>query len=554
MSEKIHLPCPDEQECGSSDAYSFNDTKGQGYCHACELKTWVHEDELWAKRGSGKGFKILSNAVGTNHNVVEDFTPKHDSAQNFVPKDIKEPIGGKFVGMRGITSATMEKFNVKTDGDKQNYVYPSGGVKTRYISTKDFSASNLRSDELFGMNLFPVNASRIVTITEGELDAMSAWQMLSQGSTYVNPVVSLPSATPSGKLWEKCKGWLDSFEKIILSVDNDDAGRKVAERISLMFPRKVFVMNHGDYKDANDFLQAGDQKAYKSAWWGAKPYRPDDMLVDAEDYLELFDESPDFEYFTTGIPELDEKILGINKGYFTVIQAPTGVGKTEVMRYLEYRCLTTSNYKFAYMHLEESKLRSVLGLVSYDLNDNLTLKKFIDEKGREEEVRESISKLTDGERMLQFSFNAEDGYEVLLDKIKYMKAAFDIDYVFFEPIQDLVHGEDKEGKLADLSSRLGTMASDLDVGIVTIAHQNQNGDTMYSTMIGKKAAFEITLHRDQEAEDIVERNRTKVRVGRKNRVGLGNGPAGALDFLAETYTLVPVQPPKEPKINGTDDF
>jgi len=542
MSEAIHLPCVDTEECGSSDAYSWNSSKNQGYCHACELKTWLHNDEIWAKRGSGKGYKL-----GTNDStvvVVEDFTPK----------GIKEPTGGKFVGMRGITSTTMEKFNVKTDGDKQHYVYPSGGTKTRYISTKEFSASNLRSDELFGMNLFPVNASRIVTITEGEVDAMSAWQMLSQGSSYVNPVVSLPSATPSGKLWEKCKGWLDSFEKIILSVDNDDAGRKVAERISLMFPRKVFVMNHGDYKDANDFLQAGDQKAYKSAWWGAKPYRPDDMLVDADDYLNLFDESPDFEYFTTGIPELDEKILGINKGYFTVIQAPTGVGKTEVMRYLEYRCLTTSNYKFAYMHLEESKLRSVLGLVSYDLNDNLTLKKFIDEKEREEEVRESISKLTDGERMLQFSFNAEDGYEVLLDKIKYMKAAFDIDYVFFEPIQDLVHGEDKEGKLADLSSRLGTMASDLDVGIVTIAHQNQNGDTMYSTMIGKKAAFEITLHRDQEAEDVVERNRTKVRVGRKNRVGLGNGPAGALDFLSETYTLVPVQPPKEPVTENTNDF
>ena len=541
MSEKIHLPCPD-LGCGSSDAYCWNEAKGVGHCKSCDLGTWVYDNELWARHGKqGKGFKL--GAKNSAAQVVEDF----------VPKDIKES-KGTFVGMRGITQTTMEKFNVKTDGDKQHYVYPSGGVKTRYISTKDFSASNLRSDELFGMNLFAVNASRIVTITEGELDAMSAWQMLSQGSTYVNPVVSLPSATPSGKLWEKCKGWLDSFEKIILSVDNDDAGRKVAERISLMFPRKVFVMNHGDYKDANDFLQAGDQKAYKGAWWGAKPYRPDDMLVDADDYLNLFDESPDFEYFTTGIPELDEKILGINKGYFTVIQAPTGVGKTEVMRYLEYRCLTTSNYKFAYMHLEESKLRSVLGLVSYDLNDNLTLKKFIDEKAREEEVRESISKLTDGERMLQFSFNAEDGYEVLLDKIKYMKAAFDIDYVFFEPIQDLVHGEDKEGKLADLSSRLGTMASDLDVGIVTIAHQNQNGDTMYATMIGKKAAFEILLERDQEAEDFQERNRTKVKVGRKNRVGLGNGPAGALDFDVDTYTLKVVKGPQEPKTNGTDDF
>jgi twinkle protein len=542
MTEAIHLPCPDENECGSSDAYSWNSTKGQGYCHACELKTWLHDDELWAKRGSGKGYRL-----GTNNSAVQ-------VVEDFVPKGITESKGGEFVGLRGITPTTMEKFNVKTDGDKQHYIYPSGGIKTRYISTKDFSASNLRSDELFGMNLFPINSSKIVTITEGELDALSAWQMLSQGSTYTNPVVSLPSATPSGKLWEKCKGWLDSFEKIILSVDNDDAGRKAAERISLMFPRKVFVMNHGNYKDANDFLQAGDQKAYKSAWWGAKAYRPDDMLVDADDYLKLFEDSPDFEYFTTGIPELDEKILGINKGYFTVIQAPTGVGKTEVMRYLEWRCLTTSEFKFAKMHSEESKLRGLLGLVSYDLQENLTLKKFIDESNRQEDVKASIERITESERMIDFSFNPEDGYEVLLDKIKYMKAAFDVDYVFFEPIQDLVHGDNKEGQLADLASRLGTMATDLDVGIITIAHQNQNGDTMYATMIGKKAAFEIILVRDQDAEDLTERNRTHIKVGRKNRVGLGNGPAGALDFDHKSYTLIPVMPPKEPKTENTNDF
>jgi twinkle protein len=313
-------------------------------------------------------------------------------------------------------------------------------------------------------------------------------------------------------------------------------------------------MDHGQYKDANEFLQAGKQREYKNAWWAAKPYRPDDMLVDAEDYLSLYEESPDFEYFETGIPELDEKILGINKGYLTVIQAPTGCGKTEVMRYLENRCLKHSNYKFACMHLEESKLRSILGLVSYDLQDNLTLKKFIDEKGRDEDVRESIKRLSLEERMLQFSFNPEDGYESLIDKIKFMKAAFDVDYVFFEPIQDLVHGEDKEGKLADLSSRLGTLATDLDVGIVTIAHQNQQGDTMYATMIGKKAAFEILLHRDQEAGDFEERNRTYIKVGRKNRVGLGNGPAGALDFDHETYTLSPVMGPREPEVSDRGDI
>ena len=166
MTETIHLPCPDEQECGSSDAYSFNDTKGQGYCHACELKTWLHDDELWAKRGSGKGYKL-----GTNNSAVQ-------VVEDFVPKGITESKGGEFVGLRGITSTTMEKFNVKTDGDKQHYVYPSGGIKTRYISTKDFSASNLRSDELFGMNLFPINSSKIVTIQKEN------WTLLAHGRCY----------------------------------------------------------------------------------------------------------------------------------------------------------------------------------------------------------------------------------------------------------------------------------------------------------------------------------------------------------------------------------
>jgi hypothetical protein len=73
-------------------------------------------------------------------------------------------------------------------------------------------------------------------------------------------------------------------------------------------------------------------------------------------------------------------------------------------------------------------------------------------------------------------------------------------------------------------------------------------------MIGKKAAFEILLHRDQEAEDFEERNRTYIKVGRKNRVGLGNGPAGALDFDHETYTLSPVMGPREPKVSDGGDI
>ena len=546
MSE-IRGQCPaHDGDTAGTDSYFWNADKLMGHCKSCGLRVWDYKGDLWGKRDGGTKFKI--NEEWSDPPPVEN-----EEWSDPPPVENETPVG-EYEGWRGITKDTMEYFGVVTKDGKLMFKYPSGGHKVRLKGEKSFYAEGLKGDELFGMNLFPAGCSRKVTITEGEMDAMSGWQMLYDGSKYTMPFVSVPGATPSGKLWDNCKDWLDSFKEIILSVDNDDPGKKLAQKISLMFPGKVKIMLHGKYKDANDFLMNDEGQAYKDAWFNPKRHRPEGILVDAEDYLKLYDESPDFEYFPTGVKDLDDKILGINKGYFTVLQAPTGVGKTEVMRYLEWQCLKHSNYKFAYMHLEESRLRSVLGLVSYELNDNLTLKKFIEEKGREADVKEAITTISESERMVQFSYSPEDGYESLLDQVKYLVAAFDVDYVFFEPIQDLVDGVDKESKLADLSTRLGTLASQLGVGLVTIAHQNKDGDTMYATMIGKKAAFELVLQRDQEAEDLTERNRTYIKVGRKNRVGLGNGPAGALDFDHESYTLKPVEGPVEPVVDKKDDF
>jgi DNA primase len=120
---------------------------------------------------------------------------------------------------------------------------PAGELKFVSCQRKGFYAkAGFKGDELFGMNFFTAGSSKMVTITEGELDALSVAQMLK--SSYTNPVVSLPSATPSKKLWENCADWLNSFEKIILSVDNDDAGNALADRVAKMFPNKVYRVDH----------------------------------------------------------------------------------------------------------------------------------------------------------------------------------------------------------------------------------------------------------------------------------------------------------------------
>lgn len=882
---EIKSACPDHQiDTGGSDSYVFNESKGQGFCHSCSLVTWLDDKgRLWGRKTKGSKPYLIE---GEGHlkapsSKQEDafsntFNEEYDVLDNTEQQGTYKP-------MRGITKDTMEFFGVVTYGDSQEYVYPTGGIKVRKLP-KDFHAKNgFKGDELFGMNLFPAGCSKVVVCTEGELDALSAWQMLKNGS-FVNPVVSFPSASPSGKLWEKCKKYLDSFDKIVLSVDNDEAGQKLQAKVSEIFPDKTFIMNHGDFKDANDFLQAGMAKEYKSAWWNAKKFKPDSILSDADDYLKLYEDSPDFEYFTTGIEQLDEKMLGISKGYVTLVQAETGLGKclggdvevlmydgttkksknvvvgdilmgddggprnvlsttsgvddmyeiqpvkgdswicnsvhtlslyhntdhevvdidldkylmmgnhfkhrakqfrvgvdsfgvqgtldypfmapyaygvflgdgskhraeayfglkkkdvmdkfieqveasgfittskwqpqgncfsvlirtkdrkhgtnpfikfdtslvefykrdsvwvrkqflagildtdgyltggcfdlvqkdervidavvfaarslglaaykkkvkkgvksigfegtyyrcsisgdidmlptlrhklkprkqiksvlrtgfsvkklgkgtyygfeidgnkrfllgdftvthnTEFCRYLENRALNYSDYKIAAMHLEESKLRSLLGLVSYKLGENVTIKKFIDEKGLDEEVRGAITEISESERFVTFDFDMQEGHEELIKQVRYLVAAMSVDFIFIEPIQDCVTGSssEKEGKLADLITQLSTLASKLNVGIVVVAHQNADGGSMYSSMITKRAAFELLLKRDRDSDDVVEKNRTHVVIGRKNRCGLGNGPAGALDFDLESYTLKPVEPMKAPVVNRED--
>jgi twinkle protein len=522
MSEIGHQPCP-YTACGSSDAFSYN-TDGYGKCHACN-KGYPSRDPMyeWAKERYPTG----GNKDYDMNNVFEAYTPKR----------IEAPSSGKYKEMRGLTAKTMEDFGVLTYEDRQEYVYPSGGIKVRTLPEKGFYAKNgFKGDELFGMNLFTAGSAKKLTITEGELDAMSVAQMMK--SNYINPVVSLPSATPSKKLWDKCYDWVNSFDEIILSVDNDDAGNEIAARIAKLFPNKVYRVDHSKYKDANEFLKANAIQEFKGAWFNAKKYTPENILNTSDQFLKLYQDTPNHQYVETGIRDLDDKILGLMQGHFTVFKAPTGIGKTELMRYLEYTLLK-KGVPIAAWHLEETKLRSLLGLVSYELNDNLTRRDLIDEKQREDDVVEAIKSLTKDELFYQFYLQDGEGAEELCDQIRYFSQACGVKYVFFEPIQDVIVGssdESKEQMLADLSVRLSKLAAELNVGIVSIGHTNDNGDFKYCRMIGQRASVIVNLQRDKDATDIQERNTTHLHV-EKNRPTGEVGQAGQMRFNTDTFTL-----------------
>lgn len=524
MSEVSHQPCI---FCSSSDAFSYNSQTGMFKCFSCGA-------DSGSKRGlifDGETLKPFNTPRGGNEEEV-GLTLEPYIKDNY----------------RGISKSTMEKFGVYFtlhDGKETvHYTYPNG-VKHRELP-KQIKISG-KVDRFYGQDDY--TGGKTITITEGEEDRLSVIEIMGDW-----PCVSVPGATPSKAFWESAEKYLKNFERIVLSVDNDKPGNDLADKIYRMFPGKVYRVNHGKYKDANDFLQNGERQAYKSAWWNAQIMKPDNILCTKEDFINLFHNTPDYEYFRTGIPDLDRKMMGIHKGAFTVILAPTGIGKTEFMRYLEWQLFSTTDMKFAYYHGEESELRSILGLFSYDQGEALISKEVVQAKGKMTEYEDFVTRFTKDERAYQYRFNYDDSVEDIVDRVRFFVEVFGVDYVFFEPIQDFVTGNttEKENKLTDLTNLLKRTCVDLGVGVVVIAHANEDGEAKYCKSITQGAGYEINLKRDSDNEDADVANTTYVSVGRKNRTGGGSGPAGNLYFDKETYTLIPDLGPEEPVFDNTD--
>lgn len=521
-------PCP-YVDCGSSDAFSYDTEKMCGKCHSCgrgypsrsEVYDWAREEYP-----TQSSFTTITNNTNGNHPMQSTFP--------VVPAEFLTPV---YRTLRDISQSTMEFFDVKTyvnaDGEsvKQVYRYPSGGQKTRHLPKK-FSVVDFKSDELFGADKFNAGSAKSVTITEGELDAMSAYQML--GSKY--PVVSLPSATPSNKIFEKTKDWLGSFEKIYLSFDNDGKAEGVAQKLANIFPNRVYRVPHDKFKDANEFLMAGCQADYKNAWYNAQKYIPENIFNTTDQFLSIIHDDDDSSYTSTGIQALDYVILGLMRGHFTVFQAPEGIGKTEFMRYLEYSLLTR-DIPIAICHMEEVKKRSLLGLASYHLKKNVTRRDLID---NQTEVDKAITELSEREHLYQFSVGVDEDPLEILERIRFLSQACGVHYIFFEPIQDLAYSrvgdETVEAFLSQLSTKLARLSAELNVGIVTIAHENDDGAIRDCRMIGKRASVVIKMKRDKMATDDETRNTTELLV-LKNRPTGSTGFGGMLTFDPETFTL-----------------
>jgi len=240
---------------------------------------------------------------------LTDWKPKKVQKATFavdVNAGIKD-ITKEYLSIRGISEVVWSAANIFSverefrTGKQDAIAFPNivdgkvVGVKYRGLN-KEFSQESGSAQVLWGQSFAK---PPVLIITEGEMDALSCRQ------AGLNSAVSVPSGAPMrvsegkidpsedrkfGFVWE-AKAMLESMEKVILAVDNDDAGQALQEELARRIGKaKCWTVKYPDgCKDLNDVLVRHGAGEVKCVIDNAEPF-PINGLFGADNYFDSVDE------------------------------------------------------------------------------------------------------------------------------------------------------------------------------------------------------------------------------------------------------------------------
>lgn len=450
----------------------------------------------------------------------------------------------EYLPWRGIQKETFRFYDVKTKVDPEGkpiaigFKYPSGAHKVRYLEQKTFSwvpAGDQSNSGLFGRDKFDAGVHKYLTITEGELDALSLYQVLG------SPVVSVKSAVSAAADVSRDRSWVNSYERIYLAFDGDAPGREATASVARLFDyNKVYHVKftRPGRKDANDYVANGESAELRNLWHNSRRYLPEQIVSSFDEFKKILEEEnkPSVPY---PFPTLNEMTYGIRTGESVLLTAQEGIGKTELMHAIEYQLLkeTPDEIGIGAIFLEEPKRRHLQAISGLELQRPVHLP---DTGCSVSEVDQALRKVVKkDERLHVYSHFGSDDPESLIDTIRFLVAARNCRYVLLDHISMAVSGlagEDERRALDYLSTRLEMMVKELDFALILVSHVNDEGLTRGSRYISKIADIRIDLTRDLSHPDLSVRNLTYLKVS-KNRFSGRTGPAGVLVFNPETYSF-----------------
>lgn len=512
-----HVACP---SCPSSDGFALY-SDGHGYCFVCGYH-------------SNSGFTPSK--------------PKETKLTNLI--EAGEP---RALKKRQLSLETCKKWNyaVSTYNNQTvqvaNYTDASGSIvaqKLRFPNKDFLFLGDSKQAGLYGQSLWR-DGGKMVTITEGELDALS----LSQAMGNKWPCVSIKRGAAGAKRdIQESLEWLNKFETVVFMFDNDDAGRKAAKECAALLPPNKAKIAQLPLKDASEMLVAGKVDELINCMWGAKEFRPDGILNGADlwDVVTREDNTKSFPYPYDG---LNQKTLGLRRGEIVTVTAGSGIGKSQLCREFAHYLLTQGE-TIGYIALEESVRRTALGLMSIAVNLPLHLGcKDVAEK----DMKEAFDSTLGTGRVYLYDHWGSTESENLISKIRYLANGCECSFIVLDHISIVVsglEGGDERRMIDNTMTKLRALVEELDIGLILVSHlkrpdgkgHEEGAQTSLSQLRGSASLgqlSDIVIGCERNQQDNTHANITTLRV-LKNRWTGETGECCSLAWDRDTGRMVEV--------------
>jgi len=542
-------------------------TDGSSYCWSCGFTI---PSEAWLL-ANGKKTEWYYSKEDEEVMSKEKLT-KEELAQ------IKEYTGERGHSLRGITDETYGYFKVRhkyseETGEPTHQYYPvttgyeASGYKIRELPKK-FSSIGLtgKDADLFGMWRFKSSNGKFCMILAGEVDCMSAFQLLegyrkSKGADFDPiPCVS-PTIGESGsdKQISKHYEWFDRFDKIIVCYDMDAAGKEATQKLVSVLPKgKMHVMELPS-KDTNKMLEDGQAKKWIDCFWKAKPYTPDGIVGSSTLSSKIREYAaikkiplPPFMHRVQGL-----MAGGIPLGVILCLGSSSGSGKSTFTDEMLYYWIFNSPHKVGIISLESDSGAYATKLLSRHIGKKIDL--IADEEAKVDFL--NTPDVLEQEKFLFADENGQDrfyliedrdnGWEAMKASIMNLIVSCEVKVIVLDPLQDAWAGMTLEQQEKAAAWLKGSVKSH-GVTYILINHVRKNSggnkansqgadlteeDFHGSSSIFKSSACNLLFMRNKEDEDEVGRNTTVMKMTKCRWSGQTSPFAGKFYYDNATHSL-----------------
>ena len=295
---------------------SYDWERGLGTCHNCSTSFQLH---TYQRKGASEKEYVRPNQKPTkelNSKVVQWFETRGISQKTLT--DLRVGEGPEYMPQTGKTENAIwfnylmgdQLINVKYRDGRKNFKLYKGAEKVFY-------------------NINSIVGYDTCIITEGEMDVLALHE------AGVKNAISVPNgATLTNNnldYLDNCIDYFEDKEKVILAVDQDDAGQMLQQELIRRLGAEVcFLVTFEDCKDANEYLLKYGKEKLAERITKARPVPLENVTTfkDIEDEVTDFVKNGFKPGFQIGLQNFDD-IFSTYTGQFITVTGIPSSGKSD---------------------------------------------------------------------------------------------------------------------------------------------------------------------------------------------------------------------------------